>query len=192
MLYWVVLVCLLGKFTAEACSGVEIVTRSQWGARNPTGSSTLSTPVNVVLIHHTAGSSCDSLSLCSSIAKSIQNEHMDTNKWSDIGYSFLIGGDGRAYEGRGWTKVGAHSPNYNRKSIGISVMGNFENDTPSSTVLQGVKKLIECGVSNGYITKSHTVHGHKDAKCTKCPGVNLYNIIKTWTSYGGKLPDYKC
>jgi peptidoglycan recognition protein len=30
--------------------------------------------------------------------------------WSDIGYNFIVGEDGNVYEGRGWTKVGAHAP----------------------------------------------------------------------------------
>ena len=29
--------------------------------------------------------------------------------WTDIGYSYLIGDDGNAYEGRGWEWVGSHT-----------------------------------------------------------------------------------
>lgn len=50
---------------------------------------------------------------------------MDHNKWSDIGYNFLVGEDGLVYEGRGWGKRGAHCPKFNPKSIGICVIGNF-------------------------------------------------------------------
>lgn len=50
---------------------------------------------------------------------------MDTKQWNDIGYNFLIGGDGNVYEGRGWGKHGAHSSPYNSKSIGICIIGNF-------------------------------------------------------------------
>ena len=38
--------------------------------------------------------------------------------WSDIGYSFLVGGDGKVYEGRGWNHVGAHTSGYNSEGIG--------------------------------------------------------------------------
>lgn len=51
---------------------------------------------------------------------------MDHNGWADIGYNFLIGEDGIAYEGRGWGIRGAHSPDYNAKSIGICIIGNFQ------------------------------------------------------------------
>jgi len=40
--------------------------------------------------------------------------------------SFLIGGDGNVYEGCGWTREGAHTYGYNKKSVGIAFIGNFE------------------------------------------------------------------
>lgn len=43
-------------------------------------------------------------------------------------FRFLIGGDGSVYEGRGWHKVGAHTIGYNKKSIGIALIGNFEGN----------------------------------------------------------------
>lgn len=36
--------------------------------------------------------------------------------YSDIGYSFMIGGNGEVFEGRGWDRTGGHTLNYN--SIG--------------------------------------------------------------------------
>ena len=43
---------------------------------------------------------------------------MDDQGWNDIGYSFLIGGDGLMYEGRGWNIQGAHTLNYNTVGYG--------------------------------------------------------------------------
>jgi peptidoglycan recognition protein len=59
------------------------------------------------------------------MVKGFQDYHMDTNGWSDIGYNFLVGGDGNIYEGRGWIRVGAHTPGYNINSMGICLIGNF-------------------------------------------------------------------
>lgn len=50
---------------------------------------------------------------------------MDTKHWSDIGYNFIVGEDGNVYEGRGWGKQGAHSKNFNNKSIGICIIGDY-------------------------------------------------------------------
>jgi peptidoglycan recognition protein len=102
-----------------------IISRSGWGARAPTSSSALSTPVPYVVIHHGASAACSSQSSCISMVQSYQNQHMDVNGWSDIGYNFIVGGDGNVYEGRGWTKQGAHAPGYNAQSIGICFVGTF-------------------------------------------------------------------
>jgi N-acetylmuramoyl-L-alanine amidase len=50
---------------------------------------------------------------------------MNTNRWSDIGYNFVVGEDGNVYEGRGWDNVGAHAPAYNPRGIGICIIGDF-------------------------------------------------------------------
>jgi N-acetylmuramoyl-L-alanine amidase len=63
------------------------------------------------------------------IIRSYQDLHMDQRGWDDIGYSFLIGEDGRVYEGRGWDRVGAHAPQYNHVSIGVCFLGDFSGTT---------------------------------------------------------------
>ncbi|GFY54473.1 peptidoglycan recognition protein 3 [Trichonephila inaurata madagascariensis] len=150
-------------------------------------------PVSHVFIHHTAGATCNNKDTCSKVARQIQNYHIDTRKWADIGYSFLVGGDGRMYEGRGWKGVGAHTYGYNSKAIGISFMGNFEKVPPSAAMLNAARNLIDCGVQKKFISASRQIHGHRDAKCTACPGAALYNIIQKWVGFkGGKLPGYSC
>jgi peptidoglycan recognition protein len=59
------------------------------------------------------------------MVQGFQDYHMDSNGWSDIGYNFLVGGDGNIYEGRGWERVGAHAPGYNSNSMGICFIGSF-------------------------------------------------------------------
>jgi len=66
--------------------------------------------------------------------------------WSDIGYSFLIGEDGRVYEGRGWDVVGAHTLNYNDIANGFCDMGDFTDRIPNELALNATKSIISCGV----------------------------------------------
>ena len=66
--------------------------------------------------------------------------------WWDIGYHYLIGQDGFAYEGRGWDHQGAQVKRWNKVSLGISVMGNFMNITPNTAALDVVKGLIDCAL----------------------------------------------
>ena len=113
---------------AHAVFGVNIITKSQWGGRAAKSKTSLANGQAYAVIHHTAGAYCSTQSACITQMKNIQNYHMDSLGWADIGYNFLIGGDGQVYEGRGWNTVGAHATNWNSKSIGISFMGNYNSE----------------------------------------------------------------
>lgn len=165
------------------CPGITIISRDSWGARRPTSVSTLSTPVKDFFIHHTESGTCSAFLSCVSAVKAIQNYHMDSKGWSDIGYSFLVGGDGRIYEGRGWNTVGAHTLNYNSISLAASFIGSFMSSTPTASALTAVKSLIQCGINNGKISTNYALFGHRDVGSTDCPGTALYNIIKTWPRF---------
>ena len=71
---------------------------------------------------------------------------METAGWDDIGYNYLVGEDGNAYEGRGWDHQGAQVRKYNSVSLGFSVIGNYNSRLPSSSALAVVKQLIACAL----------------------------------------------
>ena len=62
---------------------------------------------------------------------------------TDIGYNFMIGGDGNVYEGRGWEFWGNHTccSFYNRNAYGVGFLGH-----PTEPMLNTAKELIKCGV----------------------------------------------
>ncbi|XP_063705326.1 peptidoglycan-recognition protein SC2-like [Culicoides brevitarsis] len=176
-------VVLFGIFAAVSAQCPSIVTRTEWGAI-PASSTNLPTrPAPWYVIHHTAGTSCSTKTTCSAEMRAIQHLHINTNGWADIGYNFLIGGDGLVYEGRGWGKQGAHAPGYNDKSVGISFMGTFTSGLPTSAALQAAKDLISCGVTLGHVAKSYSLIGHRQAVATECPGNKLFDEIKTWPNF---------
>ena len=69
-----------------------------------------------------------------------------TQCYYDIAYSFLVGGDGRIYEGRGWGKVGAHTKCYNGVSYAVSFIGNFVNKMPTECMIEAYEKFQKVGV----------------------------------------------
>lgn len=77
-------------FTGESCSDVVKVTRSEWGARSTTLTSLKTKPVKFLFIHHTAGASCTTKADCIKSVKGVQDDHIDDNGWSDIGYNYLV------------------------------------------------------------------------------------------------------
>ncbi|XP_053865727.1 peptidoglycan-recognition protein SC2-like [Malaclemys terrapin pileata] len=168
---------------AAALGCPTIITRSQWGARAPTSRTQLSTPVPYVIIHHTAGNPCTSQASCSQVVRGIQNYHMDSNGWSDIGYNFLIGEDGRVYEGRGWSSVGAHAYGWNSNSLGFSFLGTFSSRAPNAAALNAAKSLIQCAVNRGSLSSSYTLKGHRNVSQTDCPANALYNVITQWPRF---------
>lgn len=174
--------------SCESAGGCpHIVTRAEWGARPPTSITYINQPVPRIFVHHTETASCYTQADCSAIVRSIQNYHMDSNGWSDIGYNFLIGEDGNAYEGRGWDRVGAHVSDYNSVSMGYSMIGSFMTRVPNAAAMTALTQLVNCAPDNG-VSSAYSLHGHRDGGCTDCPGDALYSEIITWPHYGGVLP----
>ncbi|XP_071036156.1 peptidoglycan-recognition protein SC2-like isoform X1 [Parasteatoda tepidariorum] len=175
-----------------SCHDLEFVSREEWGAREPKHIETMATPVPHLFIHHTAMGECFHFESCCKMMQTIQNFHMDDRGWDDIGYNFLIGGDGKVYVGRGWNRVGAHTYGYNRNAVALSLMGDFSNKEPSSVMLNTTKSLIHHAMSENYVMENFKLHGHRDAGPTECPGTALYNIIKQWPHFqGGPLANYR-
>ena len=83
--------------------------------------------VNKIVVHHTA----DKLDGRSDeeILRAIYAYHAVTRGWGDIGYNYIVGQNGRIYEGRagGDYVVGAHAAYNNIGSVGISVLGDYEH-----------------------------------------------------------------
>lgn len=96
--------------TAESIyDNYEFITRKEWGAVKPKiVAEDLVHPLGRVIIYHTVSQSCYQKFKCIEYVRNIQNYHISID-FGDIGYNFLVGGDGRAYEGQGWDKVGAHT-----------------------------------------------------------------------------------
>ena len=64
----------------------------------------------------------------------------------DIGYNFLVGEDGRAYQGRGWEIEGVHTEGCNTRAIGIAFIGDFSERLPNEAALQAMVDLMAHGV----------------------------------------------
>ena len=109
--------------------------------------------------------------------------------WDDIGYNFIIGGDGRAYEGRGWDRVGAHTLGWNNISVSFGVMGDYTDHLPAKAALQAITDLIYRGVALRKLTPDFRLYGHRDARpMFESPGEKLYQLIRTWSHYDPNTP----
>lgn len=121
--------------------GLEIISREKWGAKNPKGELTPMPKPKGIVIHHTAGYSKRQN------PNSIQDLHMNTKNWNDVGYHYMIlqeprSGVWKIYLGRKLSKdsltgkdllnQGAHTggnsaqPNLNDGQIGVAIAGNYQ------------------------------------------------------------------
>ena len=99
--------------------------------------------------------------------------------WSGIGYHYVVRKDGSIERGRPRNSVGAHAQGFNSRSIGINVVGDFEQGEPNNEQIEAVSSLIAelCNIYDITPT-SETVVGHRDLMPTTCPGENLYSILQ--------------
>lgn len=137
--------------------------------------------VKFLAVHHTATSA--NLDNPRQAIRNIQYYHGIKRGWGDIGYNFIIDRQGNIYEGRdgGTNVIGGHSQEINKVSVGISLLGNYqEGDVPEAT-LESLAKLLnsladdydlDVNDYDSYEDRSYPVlGGHSDYSATSCPGI---------------------
>ncbi len=165
---------------------MQIIPRAAWGARAPKSRTTVPWSKRTGFVVHYSAASPDQT------PKAIQNYHMDTKRWSDIGYNFLVDDKGRIYEGRGWTVLGAHAEGHNTENIGVCWIGKDRagvKDTPPAS-LAAIRWLYDqaCHQAGRQLAK----RGHRDVGSTTCPGDELYAWVRAgMPAPGGAQPTPK-
>lgn len=151
-----------------------VVTRSQWGARSRSCGPRHT--ANRLTIHHTVTPNNDSISMPARM-RQIQSFHINSRGWCDIGYHFLIGQDGKVYQGRVENIVGAHASGANTNNVGISFIGTFTSATPSNGMMDAAARIMKAmSRTYGFSLNRDKVKGHRQvgSTSTSCPGDALY------------------
>uniref|UniRef100_A0A1A9W1I3 Peptidoglycan-recognition protein n=1 Tax=Glossina brevipalpis TaxID=37001 RepID=A0A1A9W1I3_9MUSC len=169
------------------CPSIKL--KQQWGGRRGSDINYRPIPVKYVIIHHTVTPECDSFVTCSELLQNMQSYHMQSLKYDDIGYNFLIGSDGNVYEGTGWLIIGAHTYGYNTNGTGIAFIGDYTAKLPTDAALIAAKKLLDCGVKMGNLQKNYELMGGGQVFPTKSPGLTLYNEIQQWDHWTPNFED---
>ena len=128
--------------------------------------------IDSIYVHHSASSQMET------IRKMIDQWHKDRG-WNGVGYHFFIEADGGIQKGRDVAVVGAHCRGHNRRSIGICITGNFQNDTILAAQELSLKILLT-GLMNEYNLTKTNVFGHRENGSTLCPGDSLFAWLQTW------------
>lgn len=100
---------------------------------------------------------------------SMHKYHKDTLKWSGIGYHFIILQNGTIQRGRPLEMIGAHATNNNFDSIGICLVGDFENgNVPTEEQYKSCIELTRYLLDLYHLTTS-ALHRHNEVCATICP-----------------------
>ncbi len=165
--------------------------RSSWGARSPSCSSG-SHSIYRATIHHTDTPIPDSITPAARM-RQMQDYHMNTKGWCDIGYHFIVDRDGVAWQGRSETVIGAHVLSNNTGNVGISFMGSYNSTSPTQGQMDKVKSLLAWLNSTHSLDldRSH-VKGHREYRGNNagdCPGDKVYSRIGELLGGESSSPD---
>ena len=187
--------------TLSATVTPPIVPRSSWGADEKIrrGPPSYAADVRIAIVHHTAGRNGYTRAEAAAIVKGIQLFHVQGNGWNDIGYNFLVDRFGTIYEGRyggiDRNVVGAHALGFNTGSVGIALLGTYEDSAPSAAAQDAIARLIGWRLDLAHVDPTafltfisggseryasglpvllNAVSGHRDTGFTACPGDVLY------------------
>lgn len=126
---------------------------------------------DAIVIHHVGNTNRDVS------ASDIHRWHLE-NGWVGIGYHYVIRKNGVIERGRPVDTVGAHCYGANSYTVGINVVGNFEDHVPSRQQVVSVMRLVtELCRMYALEPSDNTILGHRDVTSTACPGENLYAIL---------------
>ncbi|MFI7547087.1 peptidoglycan recognition protein [Actinoplanes sp. NPDC049599] len=181
-----------------------VVSRAGWGADDTIvrGAPEYSTDVQVVFVHHTAGTNNYSCAQSASIIRGIAAYHVKSNHWDDIGYNFLVDKCGTLFEGRkggiGRPVLGAHTLGFNARSSAIAVLGDYSGRGVPARVRRVIAQVAAYKIGaygnppagrvamassgsdrydKGSTAMLNRISGHRDTGRTACPGDALYSQL---------------
>jgi N-acetylmuramoyl-L-alanine amidase len=172
--------------------GHYIYSKRDWKGLEAISKRQLVHPTPVVVISHTVTSQCENFNKCSEIVRIIQLGHIGKRGARtgtdivDIGYNFLIGGDGNVYEGRGWDVTSFHR--IPESVLGISFIGDFDKHELTYGQIEAAKELLALGVKLKKLSPSYILIAHSQTTLTKSPGKNVMEVIRTWPHWS---PTYR-
>ncbi|MDJ0383914.1 peptidoglycan recognition protein [Streptomyces sp. G-G2] len=188
----------------SAAARPDIVSRSAWGAREQPGDDPVyGKEVKAVFVHHTAQTNAYDCTDSAALLRGLQELHVRTNGWKDLGYNFVVDKCGTVFEGRrgGADRpvTGAHTLGFNTDTMGIAVIGEYSSQEPSGAAMNAVARLagwklgrygydpqgsvtLTSGLDNGTFrtgqgARFERISGHRDAFSTECPGTLLYRRL---------------
>lgn len=174
---------------AVAAANTGVISRSQWtrsGVARPRDINPMN-GISRITIHHSAINSSE-LRTPAAVAREldgIRAGHVGRG-WADIGYHYIIDPAGKVWEGRATQYQGAHVENNNEHNLGIMMLGNFNQQSPSPQSLATLQGFVTAQMRQYRVPVSR-VYTHRELKSTECPGTSLQRYMVQARARGGAL-----
>lgn len=138
-----------------------------------------------VIILHTRSETCHDQAACIQLVQKLQNDAWSQNG-THIPYNFLIGGDGKTYEGRGWKSQHGFSklPGIN-DTIVVGVIGTFNDKRPDNVMIAETKALLTESIRRFSLSPNYRIYGVIDNSIPNNDAAELYAEIKEWRHWKG-------
>jgi hypothetical protein len=156
-----------------------IIARAEWGAQHPDGFGDRAVGALDKWLHHTvtAAPAVDAPLTDDVAAMHVLEDEGQARFGAGISYSFVIPPSGRIFEGISVGRIGAHTYARNRTSVGIALIGNYNDLEVSAPQSAALVWLLQHGVAQGWWGLPTLTGGHRDVFPTACPGGNAYGQI---------------
>ena len=165
----------LAQKPPEKLEHYELVPRSAW-TDLPVGANHIEMgKISRITVHHTDEHPGMADLPDIEVVRRIERYHRDFKHWAAIGYHYLVGKDGKIYEGRPVKYQGAHVSSNNENNLGISVIGDFDKHLPNSKQLVALRAFLDDERARYNVLKQ-LVYGHRELKATLCPG----DMLMAW------------
>jgi hypothetical protein len=164
-----------------------VVSARDWGSNpQPIPDDRKQQSLQWITIHH-AGETWKANRDPAEYLRAMQAWGQRERNWPDLPYHYLIGPDGRIFEGRPLEYEPDSNTDYPLAgNIGVEMMGNFDLQRPSAHQVRSCVALVAWLAQEHKIDTNH-IRGHKDAAKdqTSCPGKDFYRYLsdgtfKTW------------
>ena len=124
---------------------------------------------------------CSATSPEQDIGRSEIDQWHKARGWDGIGYHFIIRRDGTLERGREATKVGAHARGYNRRAIGICLIGGVDEAGKPSANFTGAQwaMLERLLAALKLVWPAAEVIGHNEVSAKACPSFEVQAWLST-------------
>ncbi len=137
--------------------------------------------IEEVIIHHTLGPVDQTPAEIADYHASPGN-HICADGCPGIAYHILIDQFGQAYQVNDLEAISYHVSGENTRTVGICLIGNYDNLLPSKEQYKTTGKVIKW--INRRVGKNLAIGGHRDYSSKSCPGANVDVEFIRKTVYG--------